>query len=88
MLVQEYGVWDKLLFGTDYPVTTVTETIGGLRGLCDVQIDRFSLPREQVERLIHRDALGLLGLPDPRRAIPTEAREPDNRWRGRRWREP
>ena len=74
MLVHEYNVWEKLLFGTDYPVTTVAETIGGLRGLCDVQIDRFSLPREQVERLIHRDALGLLGLPDPRRAIPTEAR--------------
>ncbi|MEO8498906.1 MAG: amidohydrolase family protein, partial [Planctomycetota bacterium] len=23
MLVQEYGVWDKVLFGTDYPFTTV-----------------------------------------------------------------
>ncbi len=27
MLVQEYGVWDKLLFGTDYPFTTVNSTI-------------------------------------------------------------
>ena len=26
MLVQEYGVWDKVLFGTDYPFTTVNAT--------------------------------------------------------------
>lgn len=68
MLVDEYRVWEKLLFGTDFPVTTVAETVAGLRGLCDIRIDRFSLPREQVEALIYRDALTLLGLPDPRRS--------------------
>jgi uncharacterized protein len=62
MLVHEYGVWDKLLFGTDFPVTTVAETVAGLRGLCDVRLDRFALPRERIEELIHRDALALLGL--------------------------
>jgi predicted TIM-barrel fold metal-dependent hydrolase len=67
MLVHEYNVWEKLLFGTDFPVTTVGETVAGLRSLCDVRIDRFSLPRQRVEELIHREALGLLGLPDPRR---------------------
>src|SRR5215213_8165657 len=65
MLVHEYRVWEKVLFGTDYPVTTVAETVAGLRDLCDVKIDRFSLPKDQVEGLIHRDAFGLLGLPDP-----------------------
>ena len=30
MLVQEYGVWDKVLFGTDYPFTTVTASIDGV----------------------------------------------------------
>ena len=30
MLVQEYGVWDKLLFGSDYPFTTVNASIEGL----------------------------------------------------------
>jgi predicted TIM-barrel fold metal-dependent hydrolase len=64
MLVHEYNVWDKILFGTDYPVTTVAETIAGLRSLTEVKIDRFSLPSEQIERLIYRDALGLLGLSD------------------------
>lgn len=66
MLVHEYNVWEKVLFGTDFPVTTVAETVAGLRGLCDVKLDRFSLPRDRVEELIHRDALDLLGLPDPR----------------------
>jgi predicted TIM-barrel fold metal-dependent hydrolase len=62
MLVHEYNVWEKLLFGTDFPVTTVAETVAGLRSLCDVKIDRFSLPRERVEELIYRDALVILGL--------------------------
>jgi predicted TIM-barrel fold metal-dependent hydrolase len=74
MLVHEYGVWEKVLFGTDYPVTTVAETVAGLRGLCEVKIDRFSLPRDRIEGLIHRDALALLGLPDPRRAANTGVR--------------
>ena len=64
MLVHEYNVWDKILFGTDYPVTTVAETVAGLRSLVDLRIDRFSLPGEQIERLIFRDALALLGLSD------------------------
>jgi len=64
MLVQEYGVWDKLLFGTDYPFTTVKATIEGLRGL-NQMLTGTSLPRlneEAIERLIYRDSLPLLGL--------------------------
>ena len=33
MLVQEYGVWEKVLFGTDYPFTTVKATLDGLRSI-------------------------------------------------------
>jgi len=62
MLVHEYNVWDKILFGTDFPVTTVAETVSELRALSHVKIDRFALPSEQIEQLIHRDALDLLGL--------------------------
>jgi predicted TIM-barrel fold metal-dependent hydrolase len=62
MLVHEYNVWEKVLFGTDFPVTTVAETMAGLRSLCDVKIDRFSLPRERIEQLIYCDALNFLGL--------------------------
>ena len=64
MLVQEYGVWDKLLFGTDYPFTTVDATLEGLRGL-NRMLAGTALPRlneSEIEALIHRDALGLLGI--------------------------
>jgi uncharacterized protein len=64
MLVEEYNVWEKLLLGTDFPVTTVAETVAGLRSLAEVKIDRFSLPADKIEDLIHRDALKLLGLDD------------------------
>jgi predicted TIM-barrel fold metal-dependent hydrolase len=64
MLVQEYGVWDKVLFGTDYPFTTVRATIDGLRGL-NRMLEGTALPRldeKRIEELIHRDSLPLLGL--------------------------
>lgn len=64
MLVQEYGVWDKVLFGSDYPFTTVNASIEGLRHLNDM-LDGTALPRldpEAIEALIHRDSLALLGL--------------------------
>ena len=64
MLVQEYGVWHKLLFGTDYPFTNVQATLDGVRGLNDM-LDGSALPRldrREIENLIHRDSLALLGL--------------------------
>jgi uncharacterized protein len=65
MLVHEYNVWPKLLFGTDFPITNVAESLDGLRNLTTIQIDRFRLPAEQIEAMIERDALSLLGLPHP-----------------------
>lgn len=64
MLVQEYGVWNKLLFGSDYPFTTVNASIDGLRKLNDMT-QGTGLPKlneEAIEALIERDALGILGL--------------------------
>lgn len=64
MLVQEYGVWDKVLFGTDYPFTTVNATIDGLRKL-NAMLEGTALPRldtAKIEAMIHRDTLPLLGL--------------------------
>lgn len=64
MLVQEYGVWDKLLFGTDYPFATVDNTLEGLRSL-NGMLEGTSLPRldeEKMEAMIYRDSLKLLGL--------------------------
>ncbi|MGC1275119.1 MAG: amidohydrolase family protein [Planctomycetaceae bacterium] len=64
MLAQEYGVWHKLLFGTDYPFTTVNESIAGLKSL-NAMLEGTALPRldeSQIERMISRDSLSLLGL--------------------------
>ncbi len=64
MLVQEYGVWNKLLFGTDYPFTTVNATVEGLRHLNDM-LEGTRLPRldvRQIEALICRDGFSLLGI--------------------------
>ncbi|MDZ4818782.1 MAG: amidohydrolase family protein [Planctomycetota bacterium] len=70
MLVQEYGVWDKILFGTDYPFTTVDSTIDGLHSLNDM-LEGTKLPRlntEQIDAMIFRDSLHLLGLSCPAKA--------------------
>ena len=67
MLAQEYGVWDKLLFGSDYPFTTVNESIDGLRQL-NSMLEGTSLPRldsQQIELLIHRNPLPPLSLSEP-----------------------
>jgi hypothetical protein len=64
MLVQEYGVWHKVLFGTDYPFTTVNGTVEGLRHLNDM-VESTRLPRlstTEIEALIYRDSATLLGL--------------------------
>lgn len=64
MLVQEYGVWDKVLFGSDYPFTTVNASIDGIRKLNEM-LEGTALPRldaNAIERMIHRDSLSLLGL--------------------------
>ena len=64
MLVQEYGVWDKLLFGTDYPFATVDNSMEGLRSL-NKMVDGTNLPRldeEALEGVIFRDSLSLLNL--------------------------
>lgn len=64
MLVQEYGVWDKVLFGTDYPFTTVNETLAGLRNL-NRMLDGTALPglnESKIEEMISRKTLSILGL--------------------------
>jgi len=65
MLAQEYHAMNKLLFGTDFPVTTVDATIHGLRNLNNM-LEGTSLPRlnaNAIEAMIHRPAAALLGLP-------------------------
>jgi len=64
MLVQEYGVWHKVLFGSDYPFTTVDDSLAGLRRL-NQMLAGTALPRldeQQLAAVCERDSLALLGL--------------------------
>jgi uncharacterized protein len=60
----EYGVESKLLFGTDYPFSTVERTLDGLRGINDL-VKGTALPKipsELIDAIIERPTLALLGL--------------------------
>ena len=62
MLVQEYGVWDKVLFGSDYPFTTVTASVTGIRDL-NRMLEGTAMPRlneTMIEGLFERETLRLL----------------------------
>ena len=64
MLVQECGVWNKLLFGTDYPFTNIEASIEGLFGL-NKMLEGTALPRldeDQIHQVIYRDTASILGL--------------------------
>ncbi len=63
----EWSVLHKMLFGTDFPVATVEETIAGLRRVND-PIAKTGMPRvpeNELEAIVQRDSLSLLGLERP-----------------------
>jgi len=60
----EWGSLHKLLFASDYPISTPEENIAALRGVNRI-VEGSALPRvpeDQLEALITRDSLKLLGL--------------------------
>jgi predicted TIM-barrel fold metal-dependent hydrolase len=63
-LAYEWAVTDKLLFASDWPVTTPEESIAGLRGFNEFARRHHlpEVPGDVFEGIIHRDALKLLGL--------------------------
>lgn len=66
-LASEWGVLDKLLFASDFPVVTSQQTIDLLRQVNDLT-EGTALPKvsmEAVERIIHADSLNLLSLSLP-----------------------
>jgi predicted TIM-barrel fold metal-dependent hydrolase len=64
VLAMEYGVLDKLLFGTDYPFTTPASTIAALKKVNDMAAgtNMPRVPEAKIEEMIHRNSLQLLGL--------------------------
>lgn len=64
IMAKEYGVLDKILFGSDYPFTTPEAQIEGLRNINHFT-EGTNLPRltgEEIERLIYSPTLICLGL--------------------------
>ena len=64
MLMQEYGVTRKLLFGTDYPFTTPEESVEKLRAIMKFG-EGSNFPRLDpawMEEVFSRDSLKLLGI--------------------------
>jgi predicted TIM-barrel fold metal-dependent hydrolase len=64
IVASEWGVMDKLLLGSDFPLATTGETIQGIRAVNSV-VEGTRLPRvpeDAIEGIIHRNALDCLGL--------------------------
>jgi predicted TIM-barrel fold metal-dependent hydrolase len=64
LLAQEWGVLHKLIFGTDYLVSTPEENLEALRHPNRI-VEGTNLPRISemaMDEIVHRDTLGLLGI--------------------------
>jgi predicted TIM-barrel fold metal-dependent hydrolase len=64
IMAKEYGVLNKLLFGSDFPVTSPDATIESLRNFNQIVAGTNlpSLSQEEIEALIHSPTLQLLEL--------------------------
>lgn len=60
----EYGVIDKLLFGSDFPFRSPAECIEVLYSINQFghSTNLVTIPREQLRGIVERDALSLLGI--------------------------
>ena len=63
-LATEWGVLPKLLFGSDFPAATPQETMDGLRSVNEIprKTGLPPVPEDQIEQIIQRNSLELLGL--------------------------
>lgn len=64
ILAFEYGVMEKLFFGSDYPFTTPEATLKALYEINEIP-GRSGLPlipTEKIKMIVERDSLALLGL--------------------------
>jgi hypothetical protein len=63
-LFYEWGVTDKILFASDWPVTLPQDNIDHLRGLEKFAKDHHlpQIPSEDIEGIINRDAVEIMGV--------------------------
>ncbi|MBN1293068.1 MAG: amidohydrolase [Candidatus Latescibacteria bacterium] len=63
-LLVEYGTWEKVFFGSDFPFTTPQESIDGIRNINHIT-GNSGLPRisdEIIDEILCRNSLGILGI--------------------------
>jgi len=73
-MATEWGVMNKVIFGSDFPITTPAYAMQRLRAVNEI-VEGTKLPKislEQIEQIIHADSLTFLGLADPRTVTPTK----------------
>jgi uncharacterized protein len=60
----EYRCWDRLLFGSDYPFSTIERTVSGLRSAAATcrRLGIAEITDDHIDQICRRDALSLLGL--------------------------
>ena len=66
----QFGVMEKLLFGSGFPHAAAShciETLYSINHLCH-GTNLPTIPREELRGIVERDALALLGIPGPRTA--------------------
>ena len=64
MSVTEYGVADKVFFGSDYPATTTADSIRGIRDVNKI-VEGANLPKvpqEVINNILYKDSLAALGI--------------------------
>src|SRR5205085_6479434 len=66
----QYGVMDKLLFGSDFPYTSAATCIEALYSINQLTLGTNlpSVPRQHLRGIVERDALAILGIASPERA--------------------
>jgi predicted TIM-barrel fold metal-dependent hydrolase len=64
---KEYRVFDRLLFGSDYPFSTIADTAAGLRVAAATcrRLGMADITDDDIDQICRRDALDLLGLSRP-----------------------
>jgi len=60
----EYGIGDRILFGSDFPFFTPEQTAAGLRGVNDLTRGTAlpRVPEALIEAILERDTFAVLGL--------------------------
>ena len=76
LAAHEYGVMEKLLFGSDFPYRSPATSIEALYSINQIRngTSLAPIPREQLRGIVERDALALLGIEGPALPVPSKGK--------------